>query len=77
MRIEILKEWFFPVSVLRVSGRIIPAPPEAVGKLNDLRENWLLNHPRLPKEEPMVTLDPGEKEGQDGYFVRTQIIYKS
>ena len=74
-RIEVLDEWFFPQPV-RVSGGIVPAQKMAVGKYRQLRDEWLRNHPKLPKEEPMVSLAPGSKDNQSGYFVRTEVMYK-
>ncbi len=73
-RVEILDEWFFPQAV-RVNGSIVPASETAVVKYRELRDGWLKNHPKLPKEEPMVNLAPGKKDNQSGYFVRTGIIY--
>lgn len=75
MRTEILNEWFFPATV-RVGKYIIPAPAEVIQKRDELRENWLKPHPRLPKEEPMVCVSPGEQDGQSGYYVRTAILLK-
>lgn len=75
-RIEILKEWFFPLPTLKINGLIVSAPEIAVDKYQELRDGWLKDHPELPKEEPMVSLAPGKKDNQPGYFVRTEIIYK-
>lgn len=74
-RKEVLEEWFFPQAV-KVGGLIIPAQEMAVGKYQELKDEWLKNHPKLPKEEPMVSLAPGEKDNQPGYFVRTEIMYR-
>ena len=60
-RIEVLKEWFFPVPAFKINGLIVAAPETAVGKYKELRDGWLKDHPELPKEEPMVSLAPGEK----------------
>jgi len=75
MRTEVLKEWFFPIEELIHEGSVIPAPVEAVAQRDSLRDGWLREHPRLPKEEPVVSLAPGQKDGQPGYFVRTGIMY--
>jgi len=75
IRTEILNEWFFP-SVVRKDGRIIPAPEEAVEKYKDLRDGWLRNHPKLPKEKPFVDLSPKKRGNQEGYLVVTGIKYK-
>lgn len=75
-RIEVLKEWFFPVSAFRVNGLIVPAPETAVNKYQELRDGWLKDHPKLSKEEPMVSLAPGKKDNRPGYLVRTEIMYK-
>jgi len=74
-RTEVLDEWFFP-SPVRRSGSIVPAPEVAVEKYRNLRDGWLRQHPDLPHEIPKVSLDPVQKEGRDGYSVRTEIEYK-
>jgi len=74
-RTEVLNSWFFP-SPVRRNGMIIPAPDEALKKYRDLREDWLKTHPDYPLEEPVISLAPGENEGKEGYFVRTEIMYK-
>lgn len=76
VRIETLKEWFFPVESRTIDGQVVPAPREAVQKRSKLKEGWLKNHPLLKEEKPMVSLGPAVKNGQPGYSVRTEIIYK-
>lgn len=55
---------------------VVPAPKKAVEKYRSLRDGWLKPHPKLPYEVPRVSLSPGEEQGQEGYFVRTEIIYR-
>ena len=74
-RIEVLETWFFP-SGLRRDGVIIPAPGVAVKKYVDLRDDWLKNHPKYPREIPGVSLSPSKDPENEGYFVRTEIMYK-
>lgn len=75
-RIEVLNEWFFPIPSLRENGLIKPAPPEAVEQYVDLRDGWLAQHPKLIHEVLAVSLSPGKRNEKDGYFVRTEILYK-
>ena len=75
LRKEILSEQFFPVPQLTHEGSVVPAPPEAIAYRDALRNDWLREHPRLPKEEPRVSMAPGERDGQRGYSVRTEIVY--
>lgn len=75
-RIEVLEKWFFPIPALRINGKIIPAPKEAVEEYIRLRDGWLKNHPKLLHEIPTVSLCPGKEQGKEGYFVRTEIMYK-
>lgn len=75
LRIETIDEVFFPTPLRDGEGHIIPAPPSAQRKYIDLRSSWLLTHPRLPNEEPMVSLGPTTKDGKEGYSVRKEIIY--
>lgn len=75
-RIEVLNRQFFPIPALWVNGIIVPAPKEAVKEYCELRNGWLRNHPTCPHEIPAVSLCPGKEEGKDGYFVRTEIMYR-
>lgn len=75
-RTEVLEEWFFPIPALRQEGEIVPAPEKAVWKYGNLKGGWLIPHPKLPYEVPRVSLSPGRKSGQEGYFVRTEIMYR-
>lgn len=75
-RFEILNSWFFPIPTLRKDGKIVPAPKEAVEKYRALKGEWLKNHPQLPHEIPSVSLRPSKEPGKEGYFVRTEIMYK-
>ena len=77
LRIETIDEVFFQAPLRDAQGRIIPAPPRAQRKYIDLKNSWLLTHPRLPNEEPMVSLGPTTKYGKEGYSVRKEIIYRS
>lgn len=74
-RTEVLDEWFFPAPVRR-NGHIVPAPEAAVGKYQELKNGWYEQHPNLPHEIPIVSLSPSLEEGQEGYFVRTEIMYQ-
>lgn len=76
LRIEVLNEWFFPVPSLKENGLIRTAPPEAVEQYVNLRDSWLAQHPKLLHEVPAVSLRPGKRNEKDGYFVRTEILYK-
>jgi len=75
LRIETIDEIFFPAPVRDAQGRIIPAPAQAQRKYADLKASWLAEHPRLPHEEPMVSLGPVSEEDREGYSVRKEIIY--
>ncbi len=78
MRQESIEEWFFQAQTsFQIEGKryFSGAPAEALAKRDDLRENWLKPHPCLEKEEPVVSMAPGEKDGKTGFFVRTIIIY--
>lgn len=72
-KIEISEEHFFPAPV-RVGSSIVPAPPEAVEKRDKLRNGWLRNYRGFSGWEPLVSLSPGEKDGQPGYSVRKETI---
>jgi hypothetical protein len=74
-RIETIAEIFFKAPVRDGQGHIVPAPPAAQRKYAELKETWLAGHPRLPHEEPMVSLGPVTEEGREGYSVRKEIIY--
>lgn len=75
-RIEPLNTWFFPIPSLWVNGEIIPAPKEAIEEYCKLRDSWLKQQPINLHEIPSVELYPGRREEQDGYFVRTKIMYR-
>ena len=75
-RTEVLNEWFFPVPALKQEGEVVPAPKKAVEEYRSLRDSWLKPHPKLPYEVPRVSLNPGKEQEQEGYFVRTEIIYR-
>lgn len=74
-RIEVLERWFFP-SKLRDNGVVQPAPEEAVKKYQDLKSEWLQNHPKLPYEIPGISISPSKDPEKEGYFVKTEIMYK-
>ena len=57
-------------------GRIPVAPPQAIKKRDELKENWLMQQPKTPTEAPMVSLSPAEKDGRKGFVVKTEIVYK-
>jgi hypothetical protein len=76
LRRKILNSWFYPVTRSKKPGIPLVAPPRAVQKRNELRKNWLIEHPKTPNESPIVSVDPGEKDGQEGFFVITEIKYK-
>ncbi|RLC31671.1 hypothetical protein DRH13_02705, partial [Candidatus Woesebacteria bacterium] len=68
--------WFYPAMYSEMPGQLPVAPPNALKKHKDLRDSWLLQHPRLPKEAPMVSLGPGEENGRKGFIVKKVIVYK-
>lgn len=74
LRTEVLNETFFPMQVRREGG-IFPAPPEVVAEYERLKREWLMSHPHLPHEEPMVSLSPVFND-REGYVVRQEIIYR-
>ncbi len=76
IRHENLDEFFFASPVWDNDGNIVPAPPEAIAKYTDLRDNWMENHPRLENEIPTVAIFPVYSSEREGYIVYTQIIYK-
>ena len=75
LRIETIDEIFFPAPVRDGQGHIVPAPQEALDEFQRVKQEWQTPHPRLPHEEPLVSLGPTTKDGQDGYSVRKEIIY--
>lgn len=75
-RTTTLESWFYPAMRGEMPGEIPVAPHQAIQKRNALRENWLLQHPKLPKEIPLVSLSPGEEDGRKGFIVKKVIIYK-
>lgn len=75
LRVEVLREWFYPVVSLRINGRVVPAPNKAIEKRDELKLGWLKNHAYFQKEKPRVSMDPIVKNNQPGYSVRTEIIY--
>jgi hypothetical protein len=75
LHIETLDEIFFPGPVRDSQGRIIPAPPAAKKMKIELSKTWLINFPKLPHEEPLVSMGPVIEEGREGYSVRKEIIY--
>ncbi len=72
-KVEILEEWFFPAAVKK-DNFVVPAPSEALEKRDELRNGWLAKHRQLFGRVPSVSLSPGEKDGETGYFVREEII---
>ena len=78
LRKKTIESWFFPAMRGEMLGHIPVAPPLATEKRDELKKNWLMQHPRMPKEAPMVSLSPGyNKNGQKGFFVKTEIVYRS
>lgn len=75
-RIGPLNTWFFPIPSLWIDGVIITAPEEAIEVYRELRDRWLYKPLPESKEIPSVSLYPGKQEGKDGYFVRTEIMYR-
>lgn len=76
-RIETLDEWFFPISSRTVNGKVVPAPAEAVQKIGEIRNDWYKDHPYLRQEEkPMISMGPAVRDGQPGYSVRMELVYK-
>ena len=75
LRIEVIDEVFFPAPVRGADGRIIPAPQEALVEYQRVKEKWQTPHPKLAHEEPLVSLGPTSRNGQEGYSVRKEIIY--
>ena len=75
-RIKTIDEWFFPVGSQTIDEQVVPAPLGAVQKRDELKMDWLTNHPHLEEEKPMVSLGPTVRNGQPGYRVRTEIVYK-
>ncbi|QQG41352.1 MAG: hypothetical protein HYV90_04295 [Candidatus Woesebacteria bacterium] len=76
LRSEIIEEYFFDVPVWDAEGHICPAPPEAISKFEELKQNWMQTLPKLSQEVPSVALYPIYKGDKQGYVVATQIIYK-
>jgi hypothetical protein len=76
LRKETLDSWFYPAMRGEIPGQLPVAPPDALKKRNKLRENWLMQHPRTPKEILLVSLSPGEKNGRKGFIVKKEIVYK-
>lgn len=76
LRKETLDSWFYPAMRGEIPGQLPVAPPEALKKHNELRNSWLMQHPRTPKEVPLVSLGPGEENGRKGFVVKKEIVYK-
>ncbi|RJR24324.1 hypothetical protein C4578_02985 [Candidatus Microgenomates bacterium] len=67
-------QWFFP-SPTKSGGKIIPAPPEAVLKRDELKDTWLFKE-KHPQEVYCVSLSPSTKNGETGYSVKAEIIIR-
>ncbi len=76
IRHENLEEFFFASPVWDESGNIVPAPPAALEKYNELVESWMKPHPSLANEIPTVAVFPVYSSEREGYVVYKQIIYK-
>ena len=76
LRKETFRSWFFPAMRGEIPGRTAVAPPAALEKRDKLRTKWLMEHPNTPKEAPMVSLSPAEKDGRKGFIVKKEIIYR-
>lgn len=74
LRREVIASYFFP-AIFGEDGSIPFATPSAIKKRDEFREGWLINHPRVKGEEPVVALGPGSKNGKKGFFVRKEIVY--
>ena len=66
--------WFFPTPTKDDRG-IVPAPPEAVLKKDELKESWLKEKGH-PQELRLVSLSPTTANGQTGYQVRAEIFIR-
>ena len=66
--------WFFPAPIKSNRG-ILPAPPEAVEKKEELKEGWLKEKGH-PQEFRCVSLAPVAANGQTGYQVRAEIFIR-
>ena len=66
--------WFFPAPTRDDRG-IVPAPPEAVLKKEELKETWLKEDGH-PQELRLVSLSPTTANGQTGYQVRAEIFIR-
>ena len=75
MRHEVLEEFFIPGPHRDSEGHILPAPPDAVTMYERLKTEWLLPHPYLPYEKPLVVMVHQVRDGQEGFTVRKEIMY--
>ena len=66
--------WFFPAPTRDDRG-IVPAPPEAVAKKEELKKTWLKEKGH-PQEIRCVSLAPTTTNGQTGYQVRAEIFIR-
>lgn len=66
--------WFFPAPTRDDRG-IVPAPPEAVLKKEELKETWLKEDGH-PQEVRCVSLSPTIANGQTGYRVKAEIFIR-
>jgi hypothetical protein len=73
---EILNSWFYPVTRSKKPGIPLVVPPRAIQKRNELRKNWLMEHPKTSNESPIVSIGPGKIDGQEGFFVITEVKHK-
>ncbi len=66
--------WFFPAPTRNERG-IVPAPPEAIKKRDELKKDWL-NNKEHPQEVRSVSLSPTTVNDQTGYQVRAEIFIR-
>ncbi len=75
-RKETLNSWYYPPMRGEMPGITSVAPPAALAKVDKLKNNWLMKHPRTLKEVPMVSLSPTNENGRKEFVVKKVIIYK-
>lgn len=75
-RIENLNSIFFPIPSLWIDGKIVSAPEEAVEEYISQKTGWLKENSIYSHKIPSVSIYPGKKDGQDGYFVCREIMYR-
>lgn len=69
----VIEEWFYPAPVYDANGFIVPAPPEALQKYDEVNGDWLPKY--AGAGSPCVSLFPVISLEKEGYMVQSS-VYK-